>query len=578
MDILRRDFLKYYLGSAAALGLELTKLGSLRNVFAAIGDAAPLHPIDSNVFTTLQKTVLPDSPSGLVKLRPNEISKYKKNGYGIWHYGPGRESVKRLDLLPASYSGASAVKTAKLLNFFTITDIHVTDKESPAQAIYIGLKDGVSSAYSGVMLYTPHVLDAAVQTINAIHKKNPLDFGISLGDTCNNTQYNELRWYVDILDGGVITPSSGAHLGADTIDYQKPFRAAGLDKTIPWYQVLGNHDHFWMGTYPVSDYLHNTYIGEDILKLGDILTDPQGINKRDFYMGVLDCRTPYGDIIGAGPVGSTRAPKIAVDPGRRSLSKKEWMSEFFTTCSNPVGHGFTRDNVDNDFACYSFEPKSSVPIKVISLDDTQRQDDIDLHGYAHGSLDDARYEWLVRELDKGQAEGKLMIIAAHVPIGVEKPESVVGWWSKSIVSEKKLIDKLHTYPNLILWVAGHRHINAITAFKSPDDAHPELGFWQIETSSLRDFPQQFRTFEIVRNSDNTISIFAANVDTAAKEGSLAAISRSYGIAARQIYSEMLSSAPELPGFPSGSYNAELVMQLSPDMHAKIGNCGTPVVA
>jgi len=64
------------------------------------------------------------------------------------------------------------------------------------------------------MLYTTHVLDAAVQTINALHKKDPFDFGISLGDTCNSTQYNELRWYIDVLDGKVITPSSGAHLGA----------------------------------------------------------------------------------------------------------------------------------------------------------------------------------------------------------------------------------------------------------------------------------------------------------------------------------------------------------------------------
>ncbi len=94
----------------------------------------------------------------------------------------------------------------RLLNFFTITDIHITDKESPAQAIYFGYKGGVSSAYSPVMLYTTHVLDAAVQTINALHKKKPFDFGISLGDTCNNTQYNELRWYIDVLDGKVINP------------------------------------------------------------------------------------------------------------------------------------------------------------------------------------------------------------------------------------------------------------------------------------------------------------------------------------------------------------------------------------
>ena len=584
MKVLRRDFLKYCAGSAAALGLELSPLGPLEKVLASGGGSpiiVPSYPIASDVFTTLQKTVAPDSPSGSEKIRPGEVSKYKQNGYGIWHYGPGIDPVKRLDLMPADYSSASAVKTARLLNFFTITDIHITDKESPAQAIYLGLKDGISSAYSPVMLYTTHVLDAAVQTINAIHKQNPIDFGISLGDACNNTQYNELRWYVDILDGKVITPSSGLHAGAGGIDYQKPFRVAGLDKTIPWYQAVGNHDHFWMGTNPVSAYLRQAYIGEDILKMGDILTDPNGINKRDFYMGVLDCRTPYGDIIGAGPVSSTKAPKIAADPDRRSLSKKEWMSEFFTTSSNPAGHGFTLANIDNDFACYSFEPKSNIPVKVIVLDDTQRENDLNFRGYGHGSLDNARYDWLVRELDKGQAEGKLMIIAAHVPIGVERPESYIGWWSRSPVPEKTLLDKLHTYPNLILWIAGHRHVNAVTAFKSPDDARPELGFWQIETSSLRDFPQQFRIFEIVRNSDNTISIFTTDVDPAVKDGSLAAISRSYGIAAQQLYSKTLSSSPAPPELSpgshnTGSYNAELVIQLSPEMQAKIRNYGTPI--
>ena len=75
---------------------------------------------------------------------------------------------------------------------------------------------GNSSCYSGIILYTTHVLDAAVQTINALHKVTPFDFGIALGDACDNTQYNELRWYIDVIDGKMITPSSGAHKGAGT--------------------------------------------------------------------------------------------------------------------------------------------------------------------------------------------------------------------------------------------------------------------------------------------------------------------------------------------------------------------------
>ncbi len=126
-------------------------------------------------------------------------------------------------------------------------------------------------------------------------------------------------------------------------------------------------------------------------------------------------------------------------------------------------------NVRTGFACYTFEPKSNIPIKVIVLDDTQRDDDLnnpDSLGYGHASLDNERYDWLVKELDKGQAEGKLMIIAAHIPISVEQADSMMGWNPAAPISEAQLISKLHEYPNLILWIAGHRHLNIVTALKS----------------------------------------------------------------------------------------------------------------
>ena len=127
-----------------------------------------------------------------------------------------------------------------------------------------------------------------------------------------------------------------------------------------------------------------------------------------------------------------------------------------------------------------------------------------------------------------------------------------------------------------MWVAGHRRYNTVTAFKSPDPARPELGFWQVETASLRDFPQQFRIFEVVRNSDNTISIFTTDVDPAVREGTPAAASRSYAIASAQIYgaNKLAKSPPPLR--PTGSYNAELVKQLSPKMQARMQTFGTPI--
>jgi hypothetical protein len=51
-----------------------------------------------------------------------------------------------------------------------------------------------------------------------------------------------------------------------------------------------------------------------------------------------------------------------------------------------------------------------------------------------------------------------------------------------------------------------------------------------------------------------------------KEGSFAEISRSYAIAAYEIFN--------MP--PVYSYNAELVKQLTPEMNKKIQKCGTPL--
>lgn len=289
-------------------------------------------------------------------------------------------------------------------------------------------------------------------------------------------------------------------------------------------------------------------------------------------MGTVDGSTPYGDIIGAGPANTTSVVNVIADKNRHSLNMTEWMTEFFNTSSNPVGHGFTQTNINTDFASYSFEPKSNVPIKIIMLDDTQseqsKNDPSPPTTYGNGSLDASRYDWLKNELDQGQAEGKLMIVGTHVPIGVNQfGKGATGSWGPDSSVQDTDIDllaTLHKYPNLILWLAGHQHNNQVVPFKSPDPSQPELGFWEVQTASLRDYPQQFRTFDIAVNTDNTISIIITNVDPAVRDGSPAAMSRFYAIAASELY-----NSPTSLYNPAGAYNAELVIQLSPEMQTKI---------
>jgi hypothetical protein len=273
------------------------------------------------------------------------------------------------------------------------------------------------------------------------------------------------------------------------------------------------------------------------------------------------------------------------------------MTEFFNTTTEPAGHGFTEDLIRRGFACYHFYPKANIPIKVIVLDDTDRA------GSAYGTLDYLRYNWLVRELDEGEAAGELMIICSHIPVKpyappTNPPPPTPAYYtlfaSYSMISEETLLQKLWTYQNLILWTAGHAHRNTITNHPpdntSPNYGNPTYGFWLAETPSLRDMPQEFRRFEIVRNSDNNVTIYALDIDPADNPEPLpgkpdntpdradpyqtgwsqspAWTSRSYSIATQEIFNNQVEQGPHVNAV-TGVYNAGLVKQLSPAMQTKL---------
>jgi metallophosphoesterase (TIGR03768 family) len=616
-DLTRRKFIQYSTALLAGVILPIPLVGCASKDTHWANFDLPRYEIDTVVHTTEEQMVafnmnLSDVPpkkwdkpptapdgkhKGLAIKDLHRVSEYEKRGYGIWSYGSGLPLVPRVEIMRKGYLPSDAEKRIPLLNFFAMTDIHLTDKEAPNQFIHNQQEDSSctnTSIYSPVMVYTPHVFDAALQTANALHEKKNYDFGISLGDVSNTAMYKELRWYIDILDGEKIRPSSGAHLGEDTIDYQKPFQAAGLNKEIPFYQVLGNHDHFLIGSFPIfEDYsnlgLEDSFTDNKIWTVTDFLkADPttfpalfntdtlkKGNGKDRYFGGVIDGTTPNGDIIHAeGPIKKgAKTPKVMPDADRRPLKRTEWMEEFFTTSSQPEGHGFDRvkysfglrDKRPTGFACYSFQPESKsnpdvkVPVKIIVLDNTQREDDgsHDIHG--HGFLDPLRWKWLKKELKEGQKKNQLMVIAAHIPICVAGIGTELEWWAggkteknpfgdpttktQNGCSISELVEVLRDTPNLLMWIAGHRHFNTVKAIKSDDVNKPERGFWQVETASLRDFPQQFRNFEIFFNDDDTISIDAVNVNPAVKKGTPAEMSRRYAIATQQIVQTSL-----LPNF------------------------------
>ena len=554
-------------------------------VLAAAGcrknDDSNYTPVGSGATTTLNRTLIPVPVPAYPILNITEAAKFDQYGYGQFTYGPGVPCQKRFDLMPYGYTGESAKPSSALLRFFTVTDNHITDKESPCQAIFFAPFGGPSgiNCYAPLILYTTQVFNATVQTINKLDTQKPFDLGLALGDMANNTQKNELDWFIRLMDGGHLIPSSGQQKPGTLPDYQQPYEAPGLHSTIPWYAVIGNHDHFWAGSKPVVDKIRNTLVGTHILQVGYALGAPSQMDLSLYSMGTIDGSTKYGNIIGCGVVDSLHTfPEIAADPDRRSLTINDWINEFRTSTSQPYGHGFVQSNPDNVLgACYSFIPKSDIPLKIIVLDDTQADNDPITQPdslYGHGELTNDRYGWLMRQLYAGQAANQLMIIAAHVPLHVVTSPNPYSWITVPgcYNSEEDLVDSLQRFPNLILWVSGHRHINNVTALPSKTPFQPEKGFWEVETKSTREFPEQFRTFDIVCNSDTTISIIATNVDADMQDNTPASTGRKYAIASGQIY----NTAPTLLETGSVSYNAELVKLLTPTMRKKIINCGKPV--
>ncbi len=208
-------------------------------------------------------------------------------------------------------------------------------------------------------------------------------------------------------------------------------------------------------------------------------------------------------------------------------------------------------------------------------------------------MDASRFTWLTNELACAQSDDELIILACHIPVKpsesltnttpqntfyiIDGPKDPSYGWKKlyqtpseypGCKTEDELIATLHEYPNLIMVTAGHRHMNVITPFSAPEGQPAENGFWEVECPSLRDFPQQFRSYEILRNTDNAISIKVTSVDPEYEAGSPSEKSRGYAIATRRVY-----GLDDLDDISSKNANGELIVPLSATMKSKIVEFG-----
>jgi metallophosphoesterase (TIGR03767 family) len=422
-----------------------------------------------------------------------------------------------------------------VLVFAQLSDTHVMDDQSPARVELLDRfadpdqlhidDDRVVGTYRAQELLTAHVVEASVQAVNALEvgplTGAPIDFAIVTGDLTDNAQQNELRRFLDLLEGRPVTPDSGDpsryegiascgdprywHPEGEAFDLprsqygfpgrqgvldaaRRPFQASGL--RVPWYSVYGNHDNQLQGTVGVTPELNAVATGSYKL-----ITPPPALDAGDVLY-----RLEAGDVSALDELLTGDAITVTPDPLRRIVSRNEHLDSHLSCDCRPSGHGYGPDNRAAGICYYAFEASDRVRAIVL--------DTVNPHGGWQGSLDEAQLAWLDAELTS--AAGRLAVLFSHHPLETLVNDRAPAGHRRVLGGELK--DLLLKHSCVVLWVNGHTHRHTVTPILR---AEGEVGFWQVTTASQIDWPQQSRVIEVIESNDGVVTIATTIIDSAA---------------------------------------------------------------
>jgi hypothetical protein len=295
-----------------------------------------------------------------------------------------------------------------LLCLVHLTDLQLADVQSPARFEFLN-RYFADPRYAGIIpVHRPqealaaHAVHAMLRTVNAARGPAtgaPLRLAVTTGDAIDNAQWNELQTFLALLDGGLVAQDSGgpSHEGVQSLDWPddwfwKPdgpgadgpdlfrrefgfphhpglleralreFRSDGLG--IPWLACYGNHEALNQGVGTATAGIAGALVGE---------RKPVALPESFDHDRALELFTDRPEAFMAGP-----GRAVTADPGRRPITRLDFVQAHFLAGARPAGHGFGARNRLDGTAYYVHDTPAA---RLIALDTAC------LAGGAEGCLD-----------------------------------------------------------------------------------------------------------------------------------------------------------------------------------------------
>jgi metallophosphoesterase (TIGR03767 family) len=459
----------------------------------------------------------------------------REGGYRGLTAEAGEQHTVRTELFSGSLADGWHRSATPLLAIAHLSDTHVMDHQSPARAELVDrfsdpdspLRPGIGiiGTYRAQELFTYQVAEAMIQAVRRLTaapvSAAPLDFAVITGDATDNCQLNELRSYIDLLDGGLVVPDSGdpqryEGVAAATVEDERywhpdggpadlprtrygfpavpgvlasarrPFRATGLG--LPWYAVHGNHDNMMQGTVRPVEMVAGFAVGG--VKL---VTPPDDIDAAATL-----ARFSGAEAEALAELGRGTPLAVTPDPGRAMITRADHIREHFRSRGQPEGHGYGARNVADGSAYYAFDHGV---MRCVVLDTVNH------HGGWQGSIDEDQLRWLEAELAASAA--RPVVLFSHHPLETLVNDTRPPGASRRVLAAE-LRAVLLAHPCVVAWLNGHTHVHAVSAVTDGSGA----GFWQITTASHIDWPQQARIVEFLATPAG-LAIGCTVIDSAA---------------------------------------------------------------